>query len=168
MKKIHLALPVTMALLLLAGCGAPVGLAGSSTGLMWITKPSEPPSADTAGQMAEHESWCYRTLGTIECYAEPQDVPPSRLINVDPPNRYPLTRRAYAETLTQSRLDAAPKVFTPDAASNPAPEPQPVQIAPPQQQAAPAAVCKPDTPPKHKAKPAKHKKKKKAKKPKKC
>jgi hypothetical protein len=50
-----------------------------------------------------HESWCYRTLAQVECYAKPQDVAPSTLVNVDPPSRYPLTQEDYAKKLAVSR-----------------------------------------------------------------
>lgn len=91
----------------LAGCGAAAATSaefwGGEAGGMWLTKPSEPPPADLSLQTAQHESWCYETLGYSECYSCPQDVPGNRLINVDPPNRYPLTLRAYKEDVAQSK-----------------------------------------------------------------
>lgn len=38
-----------------------------------------------------HETWCYSTIGKPDCYLEPQDLPPGRLINVDPEKNRPLT-----------------------------------------------------------------------------
>ncbi len=91
------------ALLLLQGCnGTTVGLGAAALGA-WATKPGEPQPADTASQIAQHESWCYSTLGDPECYAHPQNVEPESLINVDPQNRYPLTRRQYYEALLSER-----------------------------------------------------------------
>lgn len=78
--------------------------AGAGAGaLMYITKPGDPAPADTADQIAEHENWCYQTLGNVECYSHPQNVDPDRLVNVDPQNRYPLTRRAYHETVIEDQ-----------------------------------------------------------------
>jgi len=89
---------LALAMLALAACSgaSAVFSAGSSAG-MWLTKPGDPPPADMEHQIAEHESWCYETLGYPECYAHPQDTSPNRLINVDPPNRYPLTPGEYDE-----------------------------------------------------------------------
>src|SRR5580704_13519641 len=110
MKRIYQFLLAAAVLPLLAGCGAPVGLMGDEAAGMYLTKPSEPPPADIADQMAQHESWCYSTMAQqAECYDKPQDTPPSRLVNVDPANRYPMNRKAYAEDLTQSQMADAPK-----------------------------------------------------------
>ena len=57
----------------------------------------------TEDQIAEHESWCYESMGYPECYSQPQAVDPNRLINADPANRYPLTPHAYRETVQESR-----------------------------------------------------------------
>lgn len=81
--------------------GLEIGAGTAAT--MYATKPSDPPPADTADQIAQHESWCYETLGYPECYSHPQDVDPNRLINVDPQNRYPLTPRAYHETVIEDQ-----------------------------------------------------------------
>ena len=96
-----------VAMSVLTGC-AGVGMVnaemlGGSVATMWATKPSTPPEADLDLQMAQHESWCYSTMGSPQCYTCAQDVPPSRLINVDPPNRYPLTVRDYNEALVQAK-----------------------------------------------------------------
>jgi hypothetical protein len=114
MKRISQFLFIGPALLVLAGCeaatGVPIGLIADEATGIYLTKPSEPPPADTANSIAPHESWCYSTMGmNVECYPQPQDTPPGRLVNVDPPNRYPLTPKAYAEDLTQSQLAAIPK-----------------------------------------------------------
>lgn len=61
------------------------------------------PRVHTANGERLHESWCYRTLAQVECYAKPQDAEPSTLVNVDPPLHYPLTREEYAKKLSESR-----------------------------------------------------------------
>ncbi|MDD5586538.1 MAG: hypothetical protein PHY92_06235 [Alphaproteobacteria bacterium] len=53
--------------------------------------------------MPYHENWCYDTMGYAECYPKPQDTNPDRLINVDPPSRYPLTPDDYRKALAESR-----------------------------------------------------------------
>jgi len=50
-----------------------------------------------------HASWCYETLAEIDCYDRPQDVPPGRLVSVDPPQMTPLTREQYDKALADSR-----------------------------------------------------------------
>lgn len=98
---------VTLALpLLLAGCGENAALAtieGGSVVGAYLTSSWTPPPADTQSQIPEHESWCYATLGDSECYSEPQDTQPSRLINVDPQSRYPLNGRSYQEAVMHAR-----------------------------------------------------------------
>lgn len=85
--------------LALGACnGTTVAIAGAATGI-WYTRDRKLPPADTDSQIPAHESWCYKTLAEPECYPYPQDVPPSRLINVDPQNKYPLTRRGYYQAL---------------------------------------------------------------------
>lgn len=50
--------------------------------------------------LPKHESWCYNTLGEIDCYPGPQSgLVPESLVSVDPPSRYPLTREDYAKAL---------------------------------------------------------------------
>jgi hypothetical protein len=88
-----------LAMLALAGCNGTTVFAGASTLGIIGTKPAALPPADTADQIAQHDSWCYETLGYAECYAHPQDVPPNRLINVDPANKYPLTAYNYNQAL---------------------------------------------------------------------
>jgi hypothetical protein len=78
-----------------------VGVALATFGIM-ETRPDELPPADIDSQIAEHENWCYSTMGRSDCYATPQSVRPTRLINVDPANRYPLTPRAYREVVAES------------------------------------------------------------------
>ena len=58
----------------------------------WKNGPKPGPATEP---MPYHESWCYETLGYAECYAKPQVEEPGRLINVDPPSRYPLTPEEY-------------------------------------------------------------------------
>ena len=127
---------------------------------MYATSPSDPPPSDTADQISPHESWCYKTMGEeVECFSEPQDTPPGRLLNVDPPNRYPLTARAYAEVVEQNRLANAPKEAVKDISdqgSVATPPVQPAVITPMPPQAAPQ-VTTPQPPATSKVK--KHKKK---------
>jgi hypothetical protein len=90
---------LALAMLSLAGCtGGETYLIGSAIGI-WETKPAEKPPADTADQIAQHESWCYETLGYAECYTQAQNTEPDRLINVDPQSRYPLTNHNYWEVV---------------------------------------------------------------------
>lgn len=73
------------------------------------------------------ESWCYRTLGEIECYPQPQDLPPDSLVSVDPPSHLPLSRSDHAKAFGATQPlpgDAVEK-----AESAPAAQPQP--LAPP-------------------------------------
>jgi hypothetical protein len=102
-----------LAMLALAGCGASVagvslvngttvGLGGAAAGVLG-TRPDDPPPADLADQTAQHENWCYETMGYNECYAQPQKVDPNRLVNVDPANRYPLTPRAYDQAVFEAQ-----------------------------------------------------------------
>ncbi len=94
---------LALAALALASCnGTTVMSAGSTLGI-WLTKPGEPPPADTADQIAQHESWCYETLGFPECFPTAQNVEPNRLINVDPQNRYPLTRHDYWDVVYNNK-----------------------------------------------------------------
>lgn len=175
MKKIPYHVLAVLLLPMLSGCGAPVGLAASEYGGMYLTKNSEPPPADTASQIAPHESWCYNNLGKeAECFAEPQDTPPARLINVDPANRYPLTTRLYAETLNQNKVAIAAKEAAAAKAERekmdvvPAGSSLPVQPAEMTPIPPPAAAPPPLPVPKataHKPAQHKHKKTKKAKKP---
>jgi hypothetical protein len=78
----------------------------AAAALIYETRPGPLPPADTEHQIAQHESWCYGTMGYAECYAHPQDVPPERLINVDPPNRYPLTTFNYNQALAGEKQTA--------------------------------------------------------------
>jgi hypothetical protein len=93
---------MALAMLALASCsGTTVALGGEALGI-WSTRPDQLPPADTADQIAQHESWCYNTMGYPECYTTPQDGAGNRLINVDPESRYPLTPRAYNEAVVES------------------------------------------------------------------
>lgn len=102
--KLGLLAPLALAILALAACGSAPQLmmTGGSTAAMWYTRPGEPPPADPDKQMAQHESWCYGTMGYPECYAHPQPNCGNRLVNVDPPNLYPMTPRAYDEAVIES------------------------------------------------------------------
>ena len=95
------------AALALTACAGPAlvnaGVVGGEVVSMWATKPSAGEPADPDLQMQPHENWCYATMGEPQCFTCAQDVPPDRLINVDPANRYPLTLRAYNEELVSAR-----------------------------------------------------------------
>jgi hypothetical protein len=94
---------LALAALMLANCnGTTVAAVGSAAG-MYLTKPKEPPPADTADQIAQHDSWCYETMGYAECYSQAQNTEPDRLINVDPQNKYPLTNHDYWEVVYQGK-----------------------------------------------------------------
>jgi hypothetical protein len=92
-----------LALLALAACEPVTVAAGGTAAAIYLTKPSDPPPADVADQIQPHETWCYETLGPPACYAHPQPDAGNRLINVDPPNLYPLTPRAYYETTVEDQ-----------------------------------------------------------------
>ncbi len=49
----------------------------------------------------EEERWCYGTLGAVECYQEPQQLPVESLVAVYPAERFPTTREAYTKAITQ-------------------------------------------------------------------
>lgn len=53
--------------------------------------------ARATSRLPTHESWCYRTLGKIDCYTTPQGGDSERLQGVDPPVRTPLTRESHAD-----------------------------------------------------------------------
>ncbi|MDD3182703.1 MAG: hypothetical protein PHD48_07880 [Alphaproteobacteria bacterium] len=54
--------------------------------------------------MKAHESWCYQTLGAIDCYPGPQRISPESLVSVDPPSRRPLTRQDYVKAVSDYEL----------------------------------------------------------------
>lgn len=70
----------------------------------WMHDDGGKPATSTA--MIKHESWCYNTLGAIDCYPGPQRLPPESLVSVDPPSRYPLTRADHAKALAAYGLEA--------------------------------------------------------------
>jgi hypothetical protein len=88
-KNVCFALTLILAAGALSGCAGPI----------WRSS-----TANAAAQkMPAHESWCYSTLGYTECYPHPLAETPGRLVNVDPPSRYPLTPEAYNKAVAQSR-----------------------------------------------------------------
>lgn len=91
--------------LALGGCMSTMGMAtlGAEGAIFYATKPDSLPPADTEHQIPAHESWCYRTMGEVQCYAKAQDVHPERLINVEPQNRYPLTPKDYQDEVAGRR-----------------------------------------------------------------
>jgi hypothetical protein len=104
--KVLLSFVLIISALTLSGCtGYPMGMALATFGII-ETRPDELPPADLDSQIAEHENWCYSTMGRADCYSTPQSVRPTRLINVDPANRYPLTPRAYREVVVESETTA--------------------------------------------------------------
>ena len=99
--KISPLLSLAFTMLVLTACvGNPAGLGVAAIGIV-ETRPDEQPPADTADQIAPHESWCYETLGYPECFPRAQNVDANRLINVDPENRYPLTPQAYKDAVLE-------------------------------------------------------------------
>ncbi len=61
-----------------------------------------PPSRAVPGE--KRESWCYRTLGKVDCFPAPQSqYPAESLVSVDPPWRYPPTREAYVKELAKAQ-----------------------------------------------------------------
>jgi len=98
----HKILYLGLATLTLAACTGPV-IMGTDAAAIYVTKPSTPPPADTEDQIPQHESWCYSTMGDPECFAHPQDVVPDRLINVDPPSRYPVDIHAYHNAVIEGQ-----------------------------------------------------------------
>ncbi len=91
-------LSLTLAAMALSACTGPI-IMGTDAAIIYTTKPNEPPPADPNLQVPPHESWCYSTMGDTECYSKPQDVPPSRLVMVDPPSHYPIDLPSYEERL---------------------------------------------------------------------
>ncbi len=99
---------LAMAMLLLANCTPMTELGVGSAGVAWMTAPLPPDKADLADQIPSHEDWCYSTLGDAECYAYPQNTAPSRLVNVDPENRYPLTNQEYIKAAGAPQVPLPP------------------------------------------------------------
>ncbi len=90
----------------LAGCISAVGLGaiGAEGAVMYATKPGDPPAADHSQDIPPHESWCYRTMGDVTCFAKAQEEAlPEALINVDPQNRYPLNAQEYRDEIAGKR-----------------------------------------------------------------
>ena len=81
---------MALAALVLAGCVKPYDLL-------------HPEPRLEGNDLALHESWCYETLGQIDCYVQPQPQLGSRLINVDPQARYPLTKEEYNQAVAVGR-----------------------------------------------------------------
>lgn len=50
-----------------------------------------------------HESWCYQSLGQIDCYVQPQPDRGSQLVNVDPQSRLPLTEAEHKAAVAAGR-----------------------------------------------------------------
>jgi hypothetical protein len=96
----------------LCGCTGPV-IIGSGAAAIVLSRPDSGGPADTKDQIPEHESWCYQTMADSQCFAHPQDVPPGRLINVDPPSRYPVDLSAYHQALIGTPPAAAAATAAP-------------------------------------------------------
>ncbi len=69
----------------------------------WAAKLGTTPPRGPVASLPPHESWCYNTLGQIECYPAPQNFPPESLVSVDPPSRFPLTREDHAKALREAQ-----------------------------------------------------------------
>jgi len=100
-------------ILSLAACTGPI-IMGTDAAIVYATKPSDPPEANTKDQIAEHQSWCYQTMGDSQCFAHPQNVPPDRLINTDPQSIYPVDVEAYHRALVARPPMAIPVAATGD------------------------------------------------------
>lgn len=48
------------------------------------------------------DSWCYKTLASVDCYKTPQNTLPERLVGVDPRDQTPLTRREHGQALLEA------------------------------------------------------------------
>lgn len=83
MMTVRNALLMLATTLVLAGCVPP-----------WKARPSL-----AAGRPPEHESWCYKTLAEVDCYARPQNTAADRLVGVDPPARHPLNAREHGKAV---------------------------------------------------------------------
>ncbi|MFA4995176.1 MAG: hypothetical protein WC521_07740 [Bdellovibrionales bacterium] len=90
----------------LGGC-TPQIVAGEAAATIYLTHPEKGPPADTKHQIQEHESWCYKTMADVECYAKAQDMEPNRLVNVEPQNLRPLTADAYKDEIAGRRPSPA-------------------------------------------------------------
>lgn len=88
-------LVLSVCLFALGGCGSLLS--------EWAAKLSTTPPRGPVASLPPHESWCYKTLGRIDCYPEPQDFPPESLVSVDPPSRFPLTREDHAKALAKAQ-----------------------------------------------------------------
>jgi len=110
-------LVLALGAMVLAACTGPI-IMGSDAAIIAATRPSSPPPADTKDQIPEHEEWCYGTMGDPQCYAHVQNVPPERLINVDPQNHYPVDLHAYRDALVaKPDATAAPVALEPASAA---------------------------------------------------
>lgn len=89
MKKLNAMMTVRNALLMLATTLALTGCVPP-----WKAQPSL-----AAGRPPEHESWCYKTLAEVDCYARPQNTAADRLVGVDPPVRQPLNAREHGKAV---------------------------------------------------------------------
>ena len=81
---------MALAALVLAGCVKPYDLL-------------HPEPTVVGNDLTLHESWCYETLGQIDCYVQPQPQRGGRLVNVDPQARYPLTTPEYNQAVAAGR-----------------------------------------------------------------
>ena len=91
----------TLGLAALGGCTVPQ-IAGTAA-VVYATRPDSLPPADTKSQIPEHETWCYTTMAETQCFTKAQPVSPTRLVNVEPQNRYPLTPEDYRDELAGKR-----------------------------------------------------------------
>ena len=103
----HALLSLVFVALALAGCTGPVIMGADAIAIV-ATKPGDLPPADTRHQIPPHESWCYHTLGEVQCYPHAQDIPAERLINVEPQNLYPLDLQAYRQAVERGKAATAP------------------------------------------------------------
>jgi len=89
-----------LSLILLSGCVPMQDMLSVEKLTFWKQK-----KVIETGRPKPHESWCYKTLGAVDCYRTPQNVSPERLVGVSPLLKRPLTRDNHAQAL----LEAAQK-----------------------------------------------------------
>ena len=93
-RTTNLFLPLTL-LGLLGGCQT--SMDSYFKGLLDPDGAAAEKSTRAAAQIQPHESWCYKTLGRVDCYTTPQSAEAERLIGVDPPAVMPTTKEGHAD-----------------------------------------------------------------------
>lgn len=81
-------------------------LGGCTTSVDRFFKDLINPSAQAqpvAAKIPPHDSWCYHTLGEVDCYTEAQGHEAERLVAVDPPVKTPSTRAEHTKASLQKQ-----------------------------------------------------------------